>query len=911
MNKGFIQIIAEDLLANGATHIAGTIVVLPTQRACAVLKRCLCESTTAPLTLPKIMSITEFVTSYSDKAAVTELYAVGLLYKAYQQKVEDAEPFEKFYPWGKILIRDFDEIDKNLTAPDKIFAIIDAQKSIDDTFSLPEEAQKVLEQFFGNAYLSDHQIKQSFIKIWQILLPLYTSYNEALALEGYAGAGLMYKNLIHGVAHHKYAFADRHIYFCGFNALTKAEEQLIDILSSLADVHLYWDADNRYMADSSQEAGLFLRRYKDQFISATHHWVRSDFLQGKKIHIIGAGSLSAQHAFVTQHIASHCEEDITAIALCEERALPNLLTYLPSEDFNITMGIQVQDLPHYVLINKYVKVFITQKPKSIYVKEWIDLIGLDGLRQALGITAAKASNLKEYYLYQNKHYLTHNFLETFLAAEGLFTRMGLLQGDFWGGMNTFFDFLIPYEHTIFGTNGIFTFIQHTLNAYIFDVNRLDLVLDNITWAQLWDRHIRSTPIPFDTAPNEKKQIMGILETRLLDFKNLYILNLNEGIMPASSRQYSFIPYNIKKAYGIPTHQEYDALYAYHFYRLLQRAENIYLLYQTSESGAEPSRYLLQLLYEYSLHNHIVHRHVYSNNESLVKTEWQPMIINKTPEIMEVLYNMKFSASALQAYSSCPAEFFYKYIAKIKEPESAIESTDDRLVGLLFHTAVEQVFQPYVGKPLCSTLPASLHDVENMVSEALQQAYHKQGLQWDITQLEGTNALDRDVLKKLLRQVIQKERENAEQVVIQAQELKVEKNIKIGGRNVLLTGAIDRLDWINNDINRVIDYKTGAVTLYSAKDKVTVSDIFCDKGKFDIQGYMYAYLLERYPVEVAFYDLTHHVRTISMPEITPHILSQFETALQAILSEILDESTPFIQKSNKDTTVMSAYASLLS
>jgi hypothetical protein len=911
MEKPFLQIIAEDLLCQDNTYRLATTVIFPSERACSVFRRFLLSAHASSfMILPKILSITDFVAAYSDKVVASELYAVGMLYKAYQQCVEDAESFDKFYPWGKILLRDFDEIDKNLSPAKKVFAFIDAQKSIEEDFALPEEAQKVLQQFFGSAFLSDHAVKQSFIKIWQVLYPIYHTFGESLAKEGYTYTGYMYRHLVENISQKNYGFSGRNIYFCGFNALTRAEERLIDLLSVQANVHLYWDADLSYLNDEVHEAGLFLRLYKKMFSAAQHHWISNNFLRDKDIQIIGAGSLSIQHAFVTEHIRKLNHSESIAIVLCEERALQNLMAYMTDDDYNITMGVRIQDLPIYAVITKYFKVITGIASESVPVRSFIDLIGLDNMLQTLDVDKKKLETLESISISANKPYLSFAFIEELLASKDIFLRLGLRDKDTMSRISGFFNFLAHYEKQIFDTAGIMAHLNLALQDFLRDFLRIDVILEDAAFILLLDKYLKTLSIPLDTKTDANKQIMGLLETRLLDFKHLYLLNVNEGVVPKSSRQYSFIPYNIKMAYDIPTHKDYDALFAYHFYRLLHRAENICLLYQTSDKNSEPSRYLLQLEHEFSQQNNILHTQLFSNKDSMVVAKKTPITIAKTPEIIEKLKRIKFSATALQLYCICPVEFFYKYIAKIREPEEAIECTDDLLFGQLFHSAIEFIYKPYVGKNLPNLLKKSLETLDSIISEALQYAYHASNLQWDIAHLEGKNALDRDILTQLLKQVILKDTETANGEILHALELKLEKTLMVNNHPVILTGTLDRIDCIDDKLYRVIDYKTGKVSLLMSGVEKNMDDIFSMEGKYDLQGYMYAYLLGKYPVDICFYDLTRYVESVCLPPITIEVMQQFEENLKALLTEILDIQIPFVQQPKMDVAQRSAYAMLL-
>ncbi len=911
MAKAFLQHIAEDLLQQDNEYSLTTTVILPTQRACATLKTYFIDLAATSIVLPRIMSISDFVASYSDNSLASELYAIGMLYKSYQYCVDDAEAFDKFFPWGKILLRDFDEVDKNLSPVKQIFSLVDAQKSIDDDFALPQEALEVLQQFFGSAFHSEDAVKQSFIKIWQVLYPLYISFTEAMHSEGYCTSGNMYRQLVENIAYNEYSFSASQFYFCGFNALTRAEERLIDLLSAQAEVHLYWDADNSYMDSDIHEAGLFLRQYRKMFTSAKHHWICSDFLQSKNIHIIAAGSLSLQHAFVSQHIASLPSDHKSAITLCEERALQNLMSFLPSRDFNITMGISFQDLPHYAFISRFMKLFLSKRSEAILAESWLEFIHHEGLLKVTGIDIQKLDGLNTFVISNNKPYLSSSFIEKFLECTGLFDGLGLSEKSIQDGIITLVTLIKANEKQLFDTQGVVGHLYTAIEQLFLDIQKVALVVDDITLVSLLDKHLKTLSIPLDTDTEADKQIMGILETRLLDFKTLYVLNVNEGIMPKSSRQYSFIPYNIKKAYNIPTHQDYDAIYAYHFYRLMHRAENVFLVYQTGDSGAEPSRYVLQVEHEYAAHNMIIHSQMYSKNAVVQQSQYLPILINKTPEMMAVLSNMKFSATALQLYCKCPVAFFYKYVAKIKEPEEVIEGTDDMLLGQLFHSAMEYIYRPMIGKPLRILSALTPQSLETLVSDALQKAYYAANLQWDILQLEGKNALDRDILKKLLVQVLQKDAHSDAAVTLYDVESKVEKNIRIADYTILLTGTLDRVDRIGEDYYRVIDYKTGKVSLAVSGKGKSMDDVFSVEGKYDLQGYMYAYLLGTLPIDICFYDLTHHAESVSLPPISRETMHQFEEKLIAVLKEILDINLPFVQQPKEEIAQKSPYAVLLS
>lgn len=805
MQNRFLQQIASDILGINTLQALNTTIILPSKRACLELKREVAQSGTTTI-LPTIQSIEEFVSTYIEKNIPSELMLIGTLYHVYGALSPSSESFDQFYPWGKLLLNDFDEIDKYLVQPTHIFSYIEAQKRIDETYELSEEKIAVLAKFFGSINESNAPIKEKFLKIWELLLPIYVEFNHRLAKNNYIYTGKLYREFYDKIIKEDKIFSSKNLWFCGFSALTLVEEEIIQAIIDQADVTLYWDADDLYMNDNQHEAGNFMRSYLSKFIKAKNIWIQKENFQNKNFCFAHASSNTLQILYAINEIKNIPPHESVAVVLSDEKLLTLAMQHLGKDTWNITMGSKIAESNCIQLLGLYFEYFSTKKDNNIHVNTLIQLMSHPIFLDNKILDKKVLLHFKETAKANNWQYLSLDFITEFFKNKNVFNQLGLYPSSFSfiNQMEEVFGFIYTTEinHT---TKTYLSYLIQRLNQIKneMEILQLDLPLSNLQ--KLLNLVLSAVSASFDTDSTSKRQIMGFLETRLLDFDHLYILSANEGILPHKSQQYSFIPFNIKRVYGLPTQQEYDAIYAYHFYRLLQRAKEIHLVYLKGgiQDSSERSRYILQIEEELASKNKIEYRNIVPLADLQMKPQWTPTFIVKKQDHVQKMLAMKHSPTSLQCYAKSEVEFFYKYIVGIKEPETLIEYTDDAWLGKILHRSIELIYKPLLGKILTSKdFETIMH--KEYIFAILQQAYKEEKLNWEIKTIYGKNALDRDILLHLIANVLKADKELAKNqtLIIDSLEITLHRDVVLDNGNIIhLKGKLDRIDTIINERGR--------------------------------------------------------------------------------------------------------------
>jgi len=965
----FLREIAAQLKSEFGPEISDLCLVVPTRRAVAFLREAIAQTYRQTLWAPQIISIQDLVRGLSGWQFPETLPLVFELYQVYktimrQQQPNWDEPFERFYAWGEMLVKDFDEIDKYLVDTQQLFTNIKDLKEIDLFFTLEPENLVPIRRFWETLRGKKEdltEVQQEFLRIWQMLLDIYTGYKAQLAAKYQAYDGMAYRYLVQQLEEEKLTWPHKQTIFIGFNALSTAEERVMHFLLKEKKAIVYWDVDYVYFTPTKHESpeddtalrdeGHLAGEEPGKFIDEYHYkWRDLDSrlilhnmrAQDKHIHITGV-PLQVGQAQYLGNLMQDIQTDQTlprdhALVLADEQMLFSTLYALPShmEELNITMGFPLRQTNIHDLLLIVMRLLrnlkLTPDKKRVFgYKEIVQLVNNPYIKAA---NLDLSEGLQKEITQQNRLFISPEELQQKelpeLLAHIFQPPMLPLDGKPIGDL----------EPVLTYCEGIFRLLLSTTEddsrpletEYVFQLwlqfqqlrdvlNRYQPRLTVPGFANLFRDMMQRARVPFEGEPLIGVQLMGFLETRVLDFERVYILASNEGKLPDTSLGNSFIPFNLRKGFGLPTYEEKDAIYAYHFYRLLQRTKEVHLIYDTVGDGSSPaevSRFIRQIRHFFRGHPHLnVHERLISTPAPYMPP---PEIrIPNGPEIEGILRNKYegpqakryFSATALTSYLACPLQFYYRYVAGIREPDQVEETMEANTFGTVLHRTMEFLYEPAYKRKTVMTAEEVV-PLKQRIEASLKQAFAESSLGWD-EQVRGKNYLLRGVIEKQCEAILDQDAEGPNFQVIDLENDKDYGTLlgtEVGEMRV--NGAFDRIDYLpDTDEYRILDYKTGQVYINAAH--TNLEKIFEDpKMKIPFQGYIYAYLFGlRHPerrAQVGFYavrKLSGGIQFLNKGNaIQPADREEFGARLQELISGIFEED--FRQTEDTSTCSYCAY-----
>ena len=847
MENSFLRYVAEDLISKFGTQLSKVAVVFPNKRASLFLNDHLARLADQPVWSPSYITISDLFRHHSTLEVADSVKLVCDLHRVFTAVTGKDETLDQFFSWGQLLLSDFDDIDKNLADPRRVFANLRDIHELDDTSYLSDEQKQLLAKFFANFQpeKAESQLKQKFLTIWNKLYEIYTTFNARLEEQGLAYEGRLYRQV---AELDKIDFQYDTYVFVGFNMLQKVEQKLFERLQRQGRARFYWNFDDYYMKNH-HESGHFIRQYLDKFpneLDNKNEKIYNHLAQPKDIAYISAKTDTAQARFVSQWLLEEGKNRIadgrdTAIVLCDENLLQSVVHALPEEvkKVNITTGYPLAQSPFATLVNQLIA---------------LQTDGYD----------TKRKRFRQRYLDRVLRHPYAIYFDFDTMVNSSTKELSTLNSQ----LSTITDIL---QHI--GTEARDNddpFFQESLFRTYTLVNRLktlvengDLDCDLTTFRRLLNQLIQSTTIPFHGEPAEGLQIMGVLETRNLDFKHVLVLSANEGNMPKNVSDSSFIPYSIRKAHDLTTIDHKVAIYAYYFHALLQRATDIALLYNNAtEDGnrGEMTRFMLQFMVE-SPHQNIQKYHLSPNNSTTNTQQLTPNTENNsTFNIQHSTFTI--SPTDINRYLRCPKLFFYRNIAGIHESDNTdADEIDNRVFGNIFHRAAELIYkkigtnrllqksdlEPYIKEP---------QQIEMAVDQAFEEEFKnilssKNNSQLSTINpqltLNGLQIINRRVIIGYLKQLLEIDQKLTPFTVIDV-ETPIRHEFTVHGQPITIKGIIDRLDCINAQI-RVIDYKTGgktAKTIDSVEEIFDPANITKKHSDYYLQTLLYATILEENP-----------------------------------------------------------------
>lgn len=896
----FLQLVAKDLYAKIGNDLSRTAIVFPNKRARLFFNEYLAAETDRPIWSPAYVSISELFRQLSPLKLGDPIRLVCELYKVFREETRSNETLDDFYFWGELLISDFDDVDKNLVDADKLFSNLQDLKNILDDFNfIDKEQEAAIQRFFESFSIEKRtELKEKFISLWDKLGDIYRHFRTNLTEAGIAYEGMMYRDVMEQLDTDRLRY-DRYV-FVGFNVLNKVETRFFQLLQDAGKALFYWDYDVFYTTlprlqqpPYTHEAGEFILRNLKAFPNQLPETAFDVLRKPKKVRYISAPTENAQARFLNEELKMknkkltdsvtaqpHSEFNIqhsklkeTAVVLCNEALLLPVLHSIPAEvkNVNITMGFPLAQTPVFSFINALMEMQTTgyHTGTGRYTYESVLAVLKHPYTRQL---SPKAEELEKQLTVANRFYPLPSELKQDAFLEQVFTPQNGIAALCSYLTNLLREATVLYRQENDAEDIFNQLYRESLFKSYTLVNRLLNLIETgelagiqiETLRRLLNRLLTSANIPFHGEPAIGMQVMGVLETRNLDFRNLIMLSLNEGQLPKAGGESSFIPYNLRKAFGMTTIEHKNAVYAYYFYRLIQRAENVTLLYNTASDGlnrGEMSRFMLQFLIESP---HDISREYLEAGQSPQQSRHIDIV--KTPEMLQQLYDAYdihrhpkafFSPSALNAYLDCRLKFFYRYVMGLKAPDEVSAEIDSALFGTIFHYSAELVYKELTanGKEIrkedLERLLKNEAQLQNYVDSAFKEKFFHVP-QTEQPEYNGTQLIHSKVIASYLRQLLRNDlqyapfrMEGMEQDVREAMEIDTPQ----GKLTLQIGGTIDRLD-SKEDTLRIVDYKTGG----TPKTPESIEQLFTpaeNRPNYIFQTFLYAAIMcRKQPLKVA-------------------------------------------------------------
>jgi hypothetical protein len=934
--KSFLQEIAE-WAAQQPELLAKKTFVFPNRRASLYFQHHLAQALKRPQWAPRLVSIEEFFKAASNLQEPDRLTLIFKLYEVYRKVLDSEEPFDKFYFWGDMLLRDFDEVDKYRVGASWLFKDLSKLKELDESFDyLTEEQRQFLTDFWIQFEERPSAYKETFLRLWRRLPEVYTKYGRALRTEGLGYEGMIHRAVADSLERKPPAPGQAaNTVFAGFNALTRAEEVLLAAFVEQG-AQVFWDFDQYYADNPQQEAGLFARQYKAHpILSKTFpsEWPDS-FRSEKRVVVTGVAQRVGQAKLAGQRVREILAElpaenrdralNRTVIVLPDESMLLPVLHSLPPEltSINVTMGFPLRATPLYTLLDLCIDLQVKRRNDSFFHRELVSILSHAYI---LTIAEKEAHERLEYIVQNNRvrvelaelpgnHEVFQLLFRAVEPAQAVEYMVALIEY-----LGTSFS-----DKQSFDREFAFHFHQH--------LSRLQLIFrESDRWPdwrgfqKLFRQVTQSVKIPFTGEPLRGLQIMGVLETRNLDFDHVILISMNEGMLPAAQRQGSYIPHTLRKAYGLPAHDHQDAMYAYLFYRLLQRAGAVDLLYSTEPDvigNGEMSRYVQQLLLEsgWSIQRKVLQHEIHVH-------QIEPIVINKDSGVVERLERYleggegSLSPTSLNDFIECGLRFYLKHLAKITEADEVEEDVDARVFGNLLHDVIHWIYEGWDGKGEVTKvdLDRAAQEVDRLIERAFRTQYVIPDP--EPVSFEGQRVVVREMVAEFVRKILALDAAYAP-FRIESLEQPFEFTVPLAdGRKVRVGGKIDRVDR-KQRVVRVIDYKTGGdKTQFESIESLFSSDKKHNKAAFQTLLYALGFaklgqsasqirpgLMNRANLFDDEFVFGLKMGRELITDATP-LLNEFEAGLESLVGRLLDLSQPFVQTTNEQSCQYCPYKNL--
>lgn len=940
--KPFLYQVASLFYEKWGAEVSRLAFVFPNRRTGLFFQKYLSEVADTPLFSPTILTINDLFIQLSGKQSADRISMLFTLYDIYIRQSGSTETFDEFLYWGEMLLNDFDDIDKYMANARMLFSNVTDLREIENDFDfLSDEQIAAIRSFWSSFYpRGDTPNQQQFLAVWQVLYDLYEEFRATMAAEGKGYEGMIFREVVESMERGESPdLPYEQIVFVGLNALSVSEERFLAQLQKREIADFYWDYVSDKVTDPDNKASYFVSRNLKSFPSSMK--LPSEEKVKTEIEVIGIPSGIGQAKHVYTLLSDWCKEAEmsseealrTAVILPDEHLLIPVLNAIPEQirRINVTMGYPLAGTPvasliEYILaLQKNVR-YIDRNP-LFYFR---DVLPVLNHRYILSTSPEIISSLVKEITENNKIYISHTELEKTPLLEILFTPVT--------GVEAFSDYLIKVleelnkvmsalsdeeeEDATLRTNDL---EQEFIFHYFTTVNRMKEVMKDAriemkidTFFRLLKRVTDTITIPFHGEPLSGLQIMGVLETRALDFDRLIILSMNEGIFPQRKAANSFIPYNLRRGFGLPTYEHQDSVWAYHFYRLIERASHVSLLYDTRSNGlqtGEVSRFVHQLHYHYEVP---MRDKLMVYNVSSSKTP--PLAVPKREDIMRRLDAYRkggskaISASAINTYLDCPLKFYFSVVEGIREEEEVSETIESDVFGSILHKVMEELYKPFQGKMVTVDLLKAIRKDTALLTGAIARAFASEFFKTEVVRsLTGQNYLIGEMIRKYVEKILERDGKLTPFVYIES-ERKINGLISLSDHSeIRLKGFIDRVDEVLDAI-RIIDYKSGSGTttfssiesLFNKEEKDRAKAVmqvfmYCwmyahfteNKGKTIQPGIYYVRSLFSDPFDPSVYHRIERGKSEKVEDFSGYAQA-FEEGLRGCLDEIFNPEIPFTQ-----------------
>ncbi|WBU90578.1 PD-(D/E)XK nuclease family protein [Cellulophaga omnivescoria] len=900
-------------IINKEGSLENLIFVLPSKRAGTFLKNAISKHTKSTIFAPEILSIEDFVENISGLAYASNTQQLFELYKAYTTTVKgEQDTFYAFSKWGTTLLQDFNEIDRYLVDTKKIFSHLNAVQEINH-WTVEKDKSTII---------------TNYMAFWNSLEALYNAFNASLKQDGLGHQGLVYREACNNLEAYINSKSKQKHLFIGFNALNTAEELIIESILEKTSSEIYWDLDEYFFNDPVHDAGFFIRQFGKQwnyFKNKPLKVTNGNYLTDKNITITGVPKNVSQAKYIGSILSKLYNDKKsmltnTAVVLGDETLLNPLINAIPEEinGINITMGFPLHKSPLESLFSQLFDLYIRKDEKGWYYQHVTTVLNHPYI-QLLFASEDKTINAADVICNEIKirNWIYVDVAKLKLINSGtsnldlLFYKSNLTVPVF---IKKCLTLILAIKEKINAEgNGLELEYLYRFHQLFNQLNNLVVKYPFLNDLQslfgLYKELLSSETLDFKGEPLKGLQIMGMLESRNLDFETVLLTSVNEGILPSGKSNNSFIPFDIKKMYGLPTYKEKDAVYTYHFYRLLQRAKNIHLVYNTEPDvleGGEVSRLIRQLLADNNMSPYITETIAFPEIKSPVK---KVVSIKKDAHLMELIKGIAaygFSPTSLSNYIRNPLDFYKKNILKINELEEVEETVAANTFGTIVHETLDELYKPFINTFLeADKLKALLPNINSTVRKHFN--IHYQNVSLD----QGKNLIAYNVVLKYVENFIKIEIETSKKhkIKIIGLELSLKTVINVPGVNfpVHIKGKLDRIDEIDG-VLRVIDYKTGKVEQKNL-NLSTWEDIVeeYDKSKaFQLLCYAYMYnhakpidkvqagIFSFKNIKAGILKFSDNKNTI----ITQDTLHKFTQELHKLVGAICNSDEPFVAKEIK-------------
>lgn len=923
----FISKIARRLYQNKKDQLEQLIVVMPSKRAGTFFKKALAENSDSPLWMPKIYAIEEWLEELSGLSILGKTHLIFEMYISYQNVFpkEEQDSFEDFLRWGPTLLKDFNDIDAYSNKPEEVFNYIHQAKKIES---------------WSPSGGGPSSLVQNYLRFWELMGLLFVDFKARLKNQNTAFQGMAYREAHNQITNwiSKNKPEKESIYYLGFNAMNPCETHIMKTLMTECSAQVFWDVDDYYLNDKKQEAGKYLRQYQKWpvYDNRAFNWVGAELKKEKKIRVYGVPKAIAQ-AQLTGSILNNLysrgqKVNDVAVVLADEKLLSPVLEFLPDsvKEVNVTMGNALKNVHLYAFFDGVFQLHLNHQrleneSSGFYYKDLFKVWQQPAFQSSE--TAVGLLKIKHELHSQNKSFIskdslfslcdanTYNWLEALLGfdstkptsvIDGLLCLITLIKNAAVKEKNT----LLLEE--LFAFTTLFNQIK-TLQKKFGCIEELK------TLYKLFQQSSKTETMSYYGEPLSGLQLMGMLETRNLDFNEVVLLSVNEGFLPSGKTENTFVPFDIRKELGLPTYEDADAVFAYHFYRLAQRCKKLTLIYNTESDAlgsGEKSRFISQIENELvtSFPNEIDFKEEILSHE-LQKVEPKEFTIEKDEFVMkrlkEIATGKGFSPSSLNTYKNCPLQFYYEKILNIKATEEVEETIEASTLGTVIHKALEAFYLPFLGRKLLSKdVKAMLPEVPTKLTLLFKAELNNDSF------VRGKNKLIYTVAEQFLSAFLKQEiafLDSGKSVEIIGLEKDLTSEITIDDIDfpIKLTGNADRVDVVNKQI-RIIDYKTGKVELKDVQADQIQKIIREEQHQKGFQLFMYAYMYkemyEAHSLEagiISFRALKKGFLSAGIKEgknsftlFDKTLLNPFEEELKLLLKELFDPSIPFTHSGRK-------------